>query len=134
MGKLKRADYAHLDMLVAEHGSEWIYDRLMEGLLRGEKPSSIASALGFRTYVAMKGWIEKHCSEDVELAYRARADELEWEATEAVRDICPETVGVARLQSEHYMKLAGRLDRSKWCRWRCSDKWWWFEQRFWWKR
>ena len=114
MGKLKRAGYTKLDALVAEHGLDWIHERLMDGLFSGKRPSEIAREEFGLPYVVLKGYIEKHCAEDVELAYRARADELEWEATEAVRGAEVENVAVARLQSDHFMKLAGKLDRGKW--------------------
>ena len=114
MSKLKRLGYQMLDELVEKKGVDYIHDVLMAQLSQGIAPSVIAKEEFGIPYVVLKGWIELHCPEDVALAYRARADELEWEATEAVRNAEPETVSVAKLQSDHYMKLAGKLDRAKW--------------------
>ncbi len=112
MGKLTRAGYAVLDSIVESRGHDWLHEQLMDRLMEGERPSEIARAFGV-PYVVLRGWIEKHCPDDVALAGRARADELEWKATDAVEKAVPEKVALAKLQAEHYMKLASKLDRSK---------------------
>ena len=113
MGKLTRRGYAVLDSLVEEHGNDWLHERLMDSLMEGKRPTEIAGEFGV-PYVVLRGWIEKHCPDDVALAGRARADELEWKATDAVENAVSEEVALAKLRAEHYMKIAGRLDRGKW--------------------
>jgi hypothetical protein len=113
MGEMTRLGYATLDALIAERGNEWLYGRVMDKLFEGERPSDIAAQIGV-PWVVLRGWIEKHCPDDVALAGRARADELEWKATNAVDYAEPETVALARLKADHYMKVAAKLDRTKW--------------------
>ncbi len=104
--------YARLDSLVDGHGDEWLHDQLMCRLMEGERPTDIARSFEI-PYVVLRGWMEKNCPDAVALAGRARADELEWKATNVVESADSETVALAKLQAEHYMKLAAKLDRAK---------------------
>ncbi len=113
MGKLTRLGYTLLDELIADRGHEWLHTHVVGRLFDGDRPSDVAAGLGV-PYVVLKGWIEEHCPEDIALAGRARADELEWKATRAVDDAQSDDVSVARLKAEHYMKVAAKLDRAKW--------------------
>lgn len=113
MGKLTRLGYTLLDELIADRGHEWLHTHLLARLFDGDRPSDVAASLGV-PYVVLRGWIEEHCPEDVLLAGRARADELEWKATNAVDNAVPEEVAVAKLKADHYMKVAAKLDRAKW--------------------
>jgi len=112
MGKMTNLGYARLDSLVEDQGDEWLHDQLMCRLMEGERPTDIARSFAI-PYVVLRGWMEKNCPDAVALAGRARADELEWKATNVVESAEVETVGLAKLQAEHYMKLAGKLDRAK---------------------
>jgi hypothetical protein len=112
MGKMTNLGYARLDSLVEDQGDEWLHDQLMCRLMEGERPTEIARSFAI-PYVVLRGWMEKNCPDAVALAGRARADELEWKATAVVEGAEVETVGLAKLQAEHYMKLAGKLDRAK---------------------
>lgn len=114
MGKISRRGYEQLDALVASNGNEWVQDILMERLSAGESPYDIARGVFGLPWHVLRGWIELNCPEAVALAGRARADMLEWEATNAVMCADANTLGVAKLQADHYMKLAAKLDRSKW--------------------
>jgi hypothetical protein len=113
MGKLKRQQYAILDSIVAEKGNEWLYDYLITQLFEGNQPSKIAADLGI-SYTVLKGWVLENCPEVFDVARKARADELEWKAMNVVMNADQETLGVAKLQSDHYMKVAAKLDRDTW--------------------
>lgn len=114
MGKLARQNYTDLDVVVAKHGLDNIRDVLMRRLSAGDSPSAIAAEeFGLAAWVLRK-LVESHFSEDVGLAYRARADDLEWEATNEIRNSTVETVGLSKLRSDYLLRLAGKLDRSKW--------------------
>jgi len=113
MGKLKRQQYAILDSIVAERGHEWLYDYLTNQLFEGNQPSKIANDLGI-SYTVLKGWVLENCPEVFDVARKARADELEWKAMDVVKNADQETLGVAKLQSDHYMKVAAKLDRDTW--------------------
>lgn len=112
VGKFKNLEYAKLDNIIAEHGEDWLRLQIITRIADGDSPKSIASSFGIH-YVYLKRWLEEHAGEDVALAGRARADCLEYNATSAVDMADPDSVAVARLQADHYMKLAGKLDRAK---------------------
>lgn len=114
MGKLTRSGYATLDALVESRGHDWLHETLMDSLSAGESPMEIAKGIFGVPWVVLRGWIEEHCPDDVALAGRARADMLEWEATDVVRRADQETVALSKLQAEHYMKVAAKLDKTKW--------------------
>ena len=113
MADIAKMGYGVLDAIIDERGSEYVHNVVLAKLAEGVSPSDIAAGFGM-PYVVLRGWLEKNAPELVGLAGRARADELEWRATNAVDNVEPETVGMARLQSDHYMKVAGKLDRAKW--------------------
>lgn len=113
MGKLTRAGYAALDALIEERGHEWLHGQLMNRIVEGERPLDVAAAFGV-PWVVLRGWIEEHCPDEIALAERARADDLEWLATNAVDNADPDAVPLAKLKADHYMKVAGKLNRGKW--------------------
>lgn len=112
MGKLTNAGYAKLDQLLEEYGSDWLMKSLVTRVADGDSPEDMARSLGM-PYVVLKSWMEEHCAEEVALALRARADILEHRATTAVDGADPDSVQVVRLQADHYMKVAGKLDRAR---------------------
>lgn len=114
MGKLTRWRYAHLDEIVESRGMDWMYDILMDRLSAGDNPQDIAREEFDLPWYIVRQWIEKNCPDAVALAGRARADSLEWNASEIVANATPDTVSLAKLQSDHMMKIAGKLDRAKW--------------------
>ena len=113
MGKLTRIHYAILDGIIEERGHEWLYAQLMDKLVDGTRMRDIATMIGVPV-VVLRGWIEKNCAEDIALAYRARADDLEWQATNEVMEASLATVSLAKLRADHCMKIASRLDKAKW--------------------
>lgn len=113
MGKLKRQQYAVLDSIVEKNGNDWLYSHLTEQLFEGNQPSKIATDLGIG-YTVLKGWVLENCPEVFDVARKARADELEWKAMNVVENAEQETLGLAKLQSDHYMKVAAKLDRDTW--------------------
>ena len=90
-----------------------MYRQLMDRLVEGERPKDIAIGFGV-PLVVLRGWIEKNCPDDVSLASRARADDLEWLATNAVENASPDEVPLARLKADHYMKVAAKLNPARW--------------------
>lgn len=114
MGKLTRVGYAILDSILEERGEEWFHKEILNKLVDGMRMKDIALSLGLPSVVMLRAWIEQNCAEDIALAYRARADDLEWQATHEVTEASMATVPLAKLRADHYMKIAGKLDRSKW--------------------
>jgi hypothetical protein len=114
MGKLTRVGYAILDSILEERGEEWFHKEILNKLVDGMRMKDIALSLGLPSVVMLRAWIEQNCADDVALAYRARADDLEWQATQEVTEASMTTVPLAKLRADHYMKIAGKLDRSKW--------------------
>lgn len=112
VGKFKNLEYAKLDNIIAEHGKEFVIAQVITRVAEGCSLKDIAHSFGIH-FVYLKRWMELECSEDIGLALRARADMLEYDASQAVDDADPDSVAVARLQSDHRMKLAGKLDRAK---------------------
>lgn len=111
---LKLLGYQLLDDLVASKGNDFIRDILVERLAEGDNPADISKEEFGVPYVVLRGWIELNCPDAIALAGRARADVLEWKATNLVENAEPEEVSLVRMQSEHYMKIASKLDRVKW--------------------
>lgn len=112
MGKKANMEYAKLDNIIAEHGKEFVIGQVITRVAEGCSLKDIAHSFGIH-FVYLKKWLEEHAGDDVSLALRARADCLEHEATTAVDMADPDSVSVARLQSDHRMKLASRFDRAK---------------------
>lgn len=112
MASLKSTEYAKLDNIIAEQGKDWVIAQVITRIAEGGDPKEIARSFGI-AYVYLKKWLEHECAEDVSLALRARADMLEFDASQIVDYADPDSVQVARLQSDHKMKLASRFDRSR---------------------
>jgi hypothetical protein len=110
MGKFLRSGYARLDEILETRGEDWMFNAVISPIADGANPREISENIGI-PYVVLKGWIEQNCTEEVELAKRARADVLVHGATSVVLGADPDSVQVARLQSDHLMKLAGKLNR-----------------------
>lgn len=80
----------------------------------GENPQEIARSLGLSWFV-VREWLEGGDKMDrIALAKRCFADGLVWQGLEAARDADIENVAVARLQAEHFTKVAGKLSRDEW--------------------
>lgn len=112
MGKLANENFAKLDNIIAEQGKDFVISQVITRIAEGCDPKDIARSFGIH-YVYLKRWLENECSEDISLALRARADMLEYDASTIVDAADPDSVQVARLQSEHKMKLASRFDRAR---------------------
>jgi hypothetical protein len=110
---LKTIGFARLDSMLAEDG----YDFLAGVVTRvggGELPSEVARSFGM-PWVVLKAWLEDDPDRMalMELALRAGADELEAQALKEVRDADSETVQLAKLRYESYVRSAGFRDRKK---------------------
>ena len=109
----KALAFAKLDAWIAERG-EIAFFELASRVGSGELPSRIAQSIGV-PWFALKAWIEDDPERMalVELAVRAGADQLEAEALQEVRDADSETVQLAKLRYESYVRSAGFRDRKK---------------------
>ena len=78
----------------------------------GETPEQIARAwavpVGLFTH-----WYTTEHERDYEAALRVRAEGLAHGALEAVDGATPETVGVAKLQADTYLRVAGKWNRKR---------------------
>lgn len=110
--KLTKSGYAKLDAIIEEHGDEWLLKNLITRVAEGDDPKAISASIGL-PYVVLRNWMEDNCADEVALAGRARADCLEYEASNAIENVDPDNLGVVKLQSDYKMKLAGKLDRKK---------------------
>lgn len=109
----KALAFAKLDAWLAEEGPDAFF-KLAARIGSGELPSKIAKSIGV-PWFAMKAWIEDDPERQalVELAIRAGADELESLALQEVRDANTDTVQLAKLRYESYVRSAGFRDRKR---------------------
>jgi hypothetical protein len=109
----KALAFAKLDAWIAERG-EIAFFELASRVGSGELPSRIAQSIGV-PWFALKAWIEDDPERMalVELAVRAGADQLEAEALQEVRKADSDTVSLAKLRYESYVRSAGFRDRKK---------------------
>ena len=107
--------FARLDALIAEHGEEWVLSAFVSRIAEGEAPHEVAVGMGFPSFV-MRSWLEDEPERmsRMELGKRCFADGLVWQGLAAARDADVDNVAVARLQAEHFSKMAGRLSRDEW--------------------
>lgn len=98
--------------IISQYGREYLDGQIITRIAEGDNPKDISLALGV-PWVGVRRYIDQNLAEQVALAYRARADVVEYKGTNAVDEANPETVSVARLKSDYYLKLAERLDKKK---------------------
>lgn len=112
---LRSEGFARLDALIAEHSESWLLSAFVSRIADGESPQEVATGLGLPWFV-MRSWLEDSADRmsQWELGKRCFADGLIWESLSAARDADSETVAVARLQADHFSKMAGRLSRDEW--------------------
>lgn len=107
--------FARLDALIAEHGEGWLLSAFVSRIAEGESPSAVSVSMGMPWFVLRK-WLEDKPERmlQMELGKRCFADGLIWESLAAARDADIETLGVSKLQADHFSKMAGRLSRDEW--------------------
>ena len=112
---LRSEGFARLDSIIAEHGAEWLLSAFVSRIAEGESPAAVATGLGLPWFV-MRRWLEDSPDRmsQMELGKRCFADGLIWESLAAARDADGETVAVARLQADHFSKMASRMSRDEW--------------------
>ena len=112
---LRSEGFARLDSLIAEHGESWLLSAFVSRIAEGESPHTVATGLGLPWFV-LRGWLEDKPERmaQMELGKRCFADGLVWESLSAARDADSETVAVARLQADHFSKMASRMSRDEW--------------------
>lgn len=113
MGKIANREYAVLDNLIAEHGSEWLVGQIITRMAEGDEPKDVALSLGVH-YVYLKRWLEEHAAEDIALARRAHSDMLVAEALSEVRNTDVDNLQVAKARADVYLKVAGKASKAEW--------------------
>lgn len=78
----------------------------------GETLKEIARAWGLPVGLFAHWYTTEH-GRDYEAALAARSEELAHGALEAVDGATPETVGVAKLQADTYLRVAGKWNRKR---------------------
>ena len=107
---------AELDGIVNRMGESDFMEEICSRVAEGDDPRQIAKNMGL-TWFVLKEWLKDGDGEKwkrVEFAKGCFADGLVWESLSAARDADSETVAVARLQADHFSKMAGRLSRDEW--------------------
>lgn len=112
---IRSEGFARLDTLIAEHSEEWLLSAFVSRISDGESPQAVSVGIGLPWFV-MRRWLEDSADRmrEWELGKRCFADGLAYESLRVVRDADPESVAVARLQSETYAKTAGKVSRVEW--------------------
>jgi hypothetical protein len=87
----------------------------MTRVSEGEDPRDIARGNGM-PWMVMRRWLEDKAERmaEWELAKRCFADGLVYEGLQVVRDASVESVPLARLQNESYVKAAAKMSRVEW--------------------
>ena len=112
---IRSEGFSRLDALIAEHGEEWLLSAFVSRIAEGESPAAVATGMGLPWFV-LRRWLEDAPDrvKQWELGKRCFADGLAYESLRVVRDADPDSVAVARLQSETYAKAAGKVSRVEW--------------------
>lgn len=112
---LKSDGYAMLDDLIAEKGEDGVLAMVCTRIADGEDPRRIAVNNGI-PWMVLRRWLEDSPErmKEWELAKRCFADGLVWEGLAAARDAGVENVQVAKLQADHFTKMAGKMSRDEW--------------------
>ena len=113
MGKLLKIGYARLDVLIAEHGEEWLGGHIITRIADGDNPREIARSLDVH-YVCLKRWIDEHAAEDVAFAKMAFADGLVAEALDEMKNTDVDNLQVAKARADVYLKVAGKASKVEW--------------------
>lgn len=110
---MKTIGWARLDRRLAEEGYDFLAG-IVSRVGLGELPSEVARSCGM-PWIVLKSWLEDDPGRValMETALRAGADELEAQALREVRDAEQETVGLAKLRYESYVRSAGFRDRKR---------------------
>jgi hypothetical protein len=115
MGLKTREGWSRMDRMITEHGEEGALALIMTRVSEGEDPRDIARGNGM-PWMVMRRWLEDKAERmaEWELAKRCFADGLVYEGLQVVRDASVESVPLARLQNESYVKAAAKMSRVEW--------------------
>lgn len=103
-----------LASMVEADGEDELLEEICARVADGDNPQDIARSMGLSWFV-VREWLEDgNKMRRIELAKRCFADGLVWESLAAARDADSDNVAVARLQADHFSKMAGRLSRDEW--------------------
>lgn len=104
-----------MDELIETLGEDGVLRMFCTRVSDGDDPRQIALGNGMPWFVFRK-WLEdrEERVREWELAKRCFADGLAYEGLREVRDAGLESVPLAKLRSEHYTKMAGKISRVEW--------------------
>ena len=107
--------WTRLTNMVDEVGEADVLDRFSSMVAIGESPIDVVRSMGIPWYVFRK-WLEDELPrmEMFALAKRCYADKLAWDAISEVKDAVIEEVQLAKLKSDKYEKMAGKMDAIGW--------------------
>jgi len=107
--------WRRLTNLVEELGDDNVLMMVMSRVAIGDSPEDVANANGLPWYVLRKWLEDKPERMDAwNLAKRCFADGLVYEGLKEVREASIETVGLAKLRSDAYGRMAAKMNRSEW--------------------
>jgi len=105
--------YSVFDQRIAELGEGNVMADIITRVSEGDSPMSIAKSFGI-PYVCLKQWVEEHGADMMALARRAHADVLVSNALDEVGSADADSVAVARLRADTYLKIASKQDKVAW--------------------
>jgi len=97
-------------------GESDFMEEICSRVAEGDDPRQIAKNMGL-TWFVLKEWLKDGDGEKwkrVEFAKGCFADGLVWMGLGAVRDADNENIGIAKLQADHFTRIAGKLNRDDW--------------------
>lgn len=102
-----------LEAMLAEGEDDFLED-VCSRIAHGDDPRAIAQSMGLSWFV-LKEWLSGgERWKRVEFAKGCFADGLVWRGLDAAASATPEDVSVAKLQADHFTKVAGKLSRTEW--------------------
>ena len=115
MSSLKQVGWSRMDMLIADMGEGGVLDMLCGRVSNGEAPHEVAQSMGMPWHV-FRRWMEADPKrmDEMALAKRCYAEKLAWDSISEVVSADIETVPLAKLRSDKYEKMAGKMDRGTW--------------------
>src|SRR3972149_6392156 len=105
--------YSIFDQRIAELGEGNVMADIITRVSEGDSPMSIAKSFGI-PYVCLKQWVEEHGADMLASAREAHADVLVSNALDEVGSADADSVAVARLRADTYLKIASKQDKVAW--------------------
>lgn len=103
-----------LASMVEADGEDELLEEICARVADGDSPQDIARSMELSWFV-VREWLEDGDKMSrVDLAKRCFADGLVWKGLAAASDADVENLGVAKLQADHFTKIAGKMSRDEW--------------------